>query len=52
MNNIDFLKEAKELENEVVEYQRYLHQNAEVGFELSKTTEYVKNKLEEFGVIF
>ena len=50
MNNIDFLKEAKELENEVVEYQRYLHQNAEVGFELSKTTEYVKNKLEEFGL--
>ena len=50
MNNIDFLKEAKEIEKEILENQRYLHQNAEVGFELSKTTEYVKNKLEEFGL--
>lgn len=49
MSSIDFLKEAKAIENEIIENQRYLHQNAEVGFELSKTTEYVKNKLEEFG---
>ncbi len=49
MNNIDFLKEAKEIENEILENQQYLHQNAEVGFELSKTTEYVKIKLEELG---
>lgn len=49
MNSIDFLKEAKELENEIIENQRYLHKNAEVGFDLSKTTEYIKNKLEELG---
>ncbi len=49
MSNIDFLNEAKEIEKEIVENQRYLHQNAEVGFELPKTTEYVKNKLEEIG---
>ena len=49
MNNIDFLKEAKEIEKEILENQRYLHRNAEVGFELTKTTEYVKNKLEELG---
>ena len=49
MNSIDFLKEAKEIEKEIIENQRYLHQNAEVGFELSKTTEYVKSKLEELG---
>ena len=46
---MDFLKEAKEIENEIVENQRYLHQNAEVGFELSETTKFVKNKLEKIG---
>ena len=49
MNSIDFLKEAKQIENEILENQRYLHENAEVGFELQKTTEYVKNKLEKLG---
>lgn len=49
MRGIDFLKEAKEIENEIVENQRYLHQNAEVGFELSETTKFVKNKLEKIG---
>ena len=49
MNGIDFINEAQTLENELVENRRYLHQNAEVGFELTKTTEYVKNKLEELG---
>ena len=39
MSSIDFLKEAKEIEKEIIENQRYLHQNAEVGFELSKTVE-------------
>ena len=47
MSSIDFLKEAKEIEKEIIGNQRYLHKNAEVGFELSKTTEYVKSKLEE-----
>ena len=49
MNNIDFLKEAKEIEDEIRQNQRYLHQNAEVGFELEKTTKYVKAKLEKMG---
>ncbi len=49
MKSIDFLKEAKEIENEILGNQRYLHRNAEVGFELPKTTEYVKAKLEELG---
>lgn len=49
MSNIDFIKEAKEIENEILANQRFLHQNAEVGFELQKTTEYVKNRLEEIG---
>ena len=49
MNSIKFLKEAKEIENEILRNRRYLHQNAEVGFELPKTTEYVKARLEELG---
>ncbi len=49
MNSIDYLKEAKGIKNEIIESQRYLHQNAEVGFELPKTTDYVKSKLEEIG---
>ena len=48
MNN-SLLTEAKEIENEIIEYRRYLHKNAEVGFELEKTVEFVKTKLTEFG---
>ena len=48
MNKV-LLNEVKEIENEIIEYRRYLHRNAEVGFELSKTVEFVKSKLQEFG---
>ncbi len=47
--NYRILNEAKDIENEIIEYRHYLHQNAEVGFELQNTVEYVKNKLTEFG---
>lgn len=43
------LNEAKEIEKDIIEYRRYLHKNAEVGFELEKTAEFVKEKLNEFG---
>lgn len=49
MNSIDFLKESKDIENELLRNQQFLHQNAEVGFELSQTAEYVRTKLEELG---
>ncbi len=49
MSSIDFLKEAKEIENEIVNNRRYLHQNAEVGFDLPKTVEFVKSELEKIG---
>ncbi len=49
MSSIDFLKEAKAIEKELGKNMRYLHKNAEVGFELSKTTEYVRKNLEELG---
>ncbi len=49
MNNINFLTEAKEIEKEIIENRRYLHKNAEVGFELPKTVGFVKDGLEELG---
>lgn len=49
MSSISFLVEAKGIEKEIIENQRYLHRNAEVGFELPQTTKFVKSKLEEMG---
>ncbi len=37
------------LEEELIKIRRYLHQNAEVGFELPKTTAFVTEKLSAFG---
>lgn len=50
MNKIEILESAKEIEAEITEIRRYLHQNAEVGFELENTVKFVKNKLNEMGV--
>ena len=49
MSNINFIEEAKRIEKELTTNRRYLHQNAEVGFDLPKTAEFVKSKLEELG---
>lgn len=46
---MDYLKEAKEIYSELVEWRRYLHQNPEVGFDLPNTSKFVKEKLVEFG---
>lgn len=42
----NLLKQAQSLQKELVEYRRYLHENAEIGFDLPKTTEYVKTQLQ------
>lgn len=47
MQNI--LQEAKKLQTTLVNYRRYLHQNAEIGFELDKTTSFVREALREMG---
>lgn len=44
-----FLDEAKNLEKIIVNHRRFLHQNPEIGFNISKTSEYVKKCLEEMG---
>lgn len=48
MKNL-MLSQGKELQKNLTEYYRYLHQNAEVGFELPKTVEFVKTILDSIG---
>ena len=43
------LEQAKGIQQQMVADRRWLHENAEVGMELPKTTEYVKNRLQEMG---
>ena len=45
----NLLKQAKELQGELTAYRRYLHENAEVGFDLPKTAEFVKTELKNMG---
>ena len=49
---INFLNEARKIENEIVKNRRYLHENAETEFELTKTVAFVKSKLIEYGCEF
>ncbi len=45
----ELLNSVIELEKEITENRRYLHKNAEVGFELAKTVEFVIKELTEMG---
>ncbi len=43
------IEEAKRCQKETVKHRRYLHENAEVGFELPKTKKYIVETLEGYG---
>ncbi len=45
-----FLREAKQLGDEILRARRRLHQNAEVGFELEQTIAFVKDELTAMGL--
>ena len=45
-----FLKRAQDLEASMKSDRHYLHQNAEVGFDLPITTKYVMDRLQEIGL--
>lgn len=45
-----FLKRAQELEASMKDDRHFLHQNAEVGFDLPITTKYVMDRLKEIGL--
>ena len=42
--------ETEAMKNETIEARRYLHKNAECGFDLPKTKEFIKKKLIEYGL--
>ena len=46
---MDILKEAMELEQELVENRRWLHRHPETGFALTETKAFVRRKLEQMG---
>ncbi|MGI8313897.1 M20 metallopeptidase family protein [Halobacillus mangrovi] len=43
------LQQAKQLQEQLTEWRRMLHQNPETGFEEYETSKFVQNKLKEFG---
>lgn len=45
----DFLEEAKDIEEEVIEWRRYLHQNPELLLDLPVTAAYVAEELKKIG---
>lgn len=47
---INCREEAKKVLDEVIKNRRYLHENPEVGFDLSNTITFVKEKLDEYGI--
>ncbi len=46
----DYLKQAKNIESEIIANRRTIHTFAEIGFQLDKTVEYVEAKLKEYGL--
>ncbi|MCQ1849689.1 M20/M25/M40 family metallo-hydrolase, partial [Neorhizobium galegae] len=44
------LNRAAELQGEVSEWRRYLHENPEILYEVENTASFVEQKLKEFGV--
>ena len=47
---MDYLKRAEELFSETKENRRYIHKNAETGFDLPKTTVFISEKLKSYGI--
>lgn len=47
---MNYLEKAKEYKDEIISNRRHIHQNPEIGFELDKTTSYVIEKLESYGI--
>lgn len=49
MKKNELLQEAKKFEKELVTMRRWLHSHAETGFQLSETSQYVRDTLCRFG---
>lgn len=46
----DLLKDAQALKDSIIRHRRYLHENAETGFDLNKTRKYVFKQLKGYGL--
>lgn len=49
---MNILKEAENIKESIIKWRRELHKIPEVGLHLPKTSEYIKNKLEEMNIDF
>lgn len=47
---MDILKLAQNVEEDVIKWRRYFHENPEVGFDLPKTVKYITERLDEMGI--
>ena len=47
---MDYYTRALELKDETIAHRRYIHQNAEIGLDLPKTTAYVLAQLKSLGI--
>lgn len=45
----ELMSQAKGLQEELIAYRRYLHENAEIGFEIPKTYAFVEKALQDMG---
>lgn len=48
--DMNIVEKAKEIEKDVIAWRRKLHENPEIGFELTDTIDFVCKKLDEFGI--
>lgn len=48
----DFIKQANEMKEQLINTRRYIHENAEVGYDTVKTSNHIKEKLQEMGIDF
>ena len=42
-------KQAESIQEDIVNYRRYLHENAETGFSMEKSVSFISQRLKEFG---
>lgn len=47
---MNYYQRALEIKEEIVRHRRYMHENAEAGLDLPKTTAYIMNVLTEYGL--
>ena len=49
---MNYLKEAKNIEEDIIKWRRDLHQIPELGLELPNTSKYVQNQLDKMGIAY